>query len=132
MNVTEGVTRFVSGTTASTGAANTYVDVRPSAGCAWEVLSLWGWQDDGAVNQSWNWTDIDVTNQILTTITGAANTHWWFITKDDTPDAVQLCVAPPILTYDRYLRFCWSASAAGKNGYFRALVREYRGIPLEA
>lgn len=132
MNVVEGVTKFATGTVASAGAGTVYSDVRPTAGCAWEILALWGWQDDGAVVMYWNWTDLDVTNQILQSITGAASTFWYFLTGDDTWDATQRCMAPPILTYDRYIRFGFTASGVGKNGTWRALVREYRGIPVEA
>lgn len=128
----EGVTRVINLTSTSTGAGNTYVDVRPDAGKVWEIGMLSAMQDDGPVLQMWTITDIDTTNQIVQSITGAANTYWYLGTTDDTMDAVQKAVAPLVVTYDRYLRFGFTASAAGKNATVRGWVKEFRGLPTEA
>ena len=130
--VVDGVTKSVSVTGASAGAGAFTINLRPDKGCVWEVLLAYGYQDDGAVSQSWLMTDVDNGNVNLFTITGAANVHWHFGTEDDTAGSTQLARGPLILTYDRYLRFQFTASAGAKNSYIKALVREWRGLNVEA
>lgn len=129
----EGVCRFVTATAASTGAGATDVDLRPAAGCAWEIIYAWAVQDDGAVAMKWLWSDPDVTDQTVFGSTGTANSDWPFGQVSASLSYPQMTLAAALtLTYNRYLTFRFTASAASKNGYVSALVREYRGIHLEA
>lgn len=126
-----GVTRRVSSTVASAGAGNTDLPVRPAAGCVWEVLMLYAYQDDGAVAQSWHWTDPDVSAGQLYGITGASGSYWHFVEGDDTASIPSKIRGPVVVTYDRYPTFRFVASAGAKNATYVALVREWRGVPVE-
>lgn len=127
-----GITRRVTATGASSGAGATTISLRPDKGCVWELLMIYGYQDDGAVSQSWLWADPEGGSSNLLSITGAANVHWHLGTEDDTATSTQLLRGPVHATYDRYPRFQFTASGAGKNGTIVALVREYKGIAVEA
>lgn len=128
----QGITRRVTATGASSGAGATTISLRPDKGCVWELLMCYGYQDDGAVSQSWLFADPEGGSTNLLTITGAANVHWHLGTEDDIATSPMLVRGPIYTTYDRYVRFQFTASAGAKNGTIVALVREYKGIAVEA
>lgn len=126
----EGVVKVVTATAASGGAGYVYVPVRPPEGCVWEIDALVGFQDDGAVTEGWYVTDTkeSITRQNMVTCTGAASTYLPFYALDDAVNSAQYLVRPFVVTYQTYVEFGFNASAGGKNGYIRAVVREYRGV----
>lgn len=130
----EGVTRFIVVTQASAGAGPTIVPLRPPAGCVWEVLYAYGYQDDGAVLCAWKMLDIDTAEDTLHSATVGANAHLHLGTEGDGSDPTDAMYlrGPLFISYDRYLRYVFTASAGAKNGFVHAIVREYRGVSVEA
>lgn len=123
----EGKLRFISATAASTGAALTYVNLRPDQGKAWKVLFAAGYQDDGAVGHYWYATDPDLVNEQMSAAAATgANYRLPLLASED--NGVQNFIEPPVITYNRYFRYAFLASAAAKNGYVKAVVVEYSGV----
>lgn len=127
----EGVSKLINLTVASVGAGATTINARPNPGCVWEVLFLKGTQDDGAVVQSWAFTDPDGTNSICNHTTTAAWKWLHFGAVAENADTLPIWGGPLLFTYDRYATFSFTASAAAKNGYVIGLVREFRGVARE-
>lgn len=128
----EGVCRLIQVDGTSVGAGATSVNLRPSQGCIWELLFAYGMQDDGAVAYGWYWTDPDVTNHQVIGGTAAAAYEKMGFPAMLSVTAEPYSAAPLVLTYDRYATFTFTASGAGKKGYIKAFVKEYRGVAYEA
>ena len=124
----EGILRFITLSETSAGAGNCDTDIRPPQNCYWEVLYLYGTQNDGAVACGWLITDKDNTKATVIGITGASGVPWYFAAYDDTADADDHMYGPPVLSYETYLTFRFAASAASKVSTVRALVKEFRGV----
>lgn len=128
----EGATRFITATTASAGAGQTIVNLQPAAGCVWEIIWAWAFQDDGAVWHEWQGVDPDTTMTLTGVIASGANDALPLGPIIGGGDDPNYLVAPMVVTYNRYVRYWFTASAAAKNGTLRAVVREYRGVAVEA
>jgi hypothetical protein len=98
----------------------------------WEVLWAVGFQDDGAVTHSWLWTDPDVADQDVCSMGAAGALHPLFLGAQTEKGNPFTFMGPPVLTYNRYLTYRFVASAAAKNGCVRAIVKELRGVAMEA
>lgn len=128
----EGITRYIVVTTASAGAGNTDTDLRPTDGCVWEVLWCVGLQDDGAVAHYFLWSDPDAADQELCGQTAGVAYDPLYLGMLRASSIFPPWMGAPVLSYDRFLTYRFVASAGGKNGIVRALVKEYRGIVPEA
>lgn len=127
----EGVTRVIIATTVSTGAGDTDVDLRPASGRVWEVLFARAYQNDGAVAQKWLFTDPDASDQEISGITATAAWVSFMLGCNSENAASSPFIAPPILSYNRYFTYRFTASAITKTGWIVAMVKEYRGIAAE-
>ena len=128
----DGVSRIINLSVTSVGAGATDLDLRPSAGMLWEVLFAVGTQNDGGVPCGWYMTDPDAVD--YTVSEGTATGPWtvWYLGGHAENAAMGALMAPVVLTFNRYLTFRFTASAGGKTGYVRALVKEFRGVAQEA
>ncbi len=118
-------------TVASTGAGATSVNLRPAVGQAWKILYAEGFQDDGAVNHEWQFTDPVTAAGTLAARTAAAAYERLNIVTTPATGTYQPLTEPIWVTRERYLTYTFTASAGGKNGYIRALVEEYDGVVPE-
>lgn len=124
----DGITRMIVKTTASTGAGATDLQLRPPAGRMWIVH--WGsaYQDDGAVVQTLLWTDPEQTITSICSMTAAAAFDTLFFYGYNASAKSAHLLLPLRMTYNRYLTFRFTASAAAKNSTAIMLVEEYKGI----
>lgn len=129
----DGIITFKTGSQASAGAGSTDVVIRPAVGEAWEIIDLYTQQDDGAVYTRYLWTDPDVTLQTMWTCTSTGTSGKFHIGCDgDASTSIQKIQAPMVLTYDRYLTGRFTASAGAKTITWYAMVRVFKGLPVEA
>lgn len=127
----EGVIRTLVITAISVGAGATNVNVRPDQGKLWEVLLATGRQNDGAVWNAWRWVGEGSDEEICEVGAGGANQYLILGTFTSNASTTAFS-APMIVTYDRYLRYQFAASAAAKTGTVHIVVKEFRGVAVEA
>ncbi len=116
-------------TAASSGAANTDVAFRPEAGEIWEVLMIFGYNDDGTPWHYWLWTDITVTLSEITRKQASASYDYLYLgNNNNNPAGVPFMAGPLTVTYKSFPTYRWVATQAAKNGTVKALVRRYFGM----
>lgn len=116
-------------TTASAGAGNTVVTLRPPQGVVWICHGITMWIGAGPRAAAHYWTDIDSpagVSPVPDVAALAALTAWAW----GAPGTGSLSYTkfPIKITYLAYPTFLWTALGGAENGYMRALVQEYAGL----
>ncbi len=129
MGLLDGRIMPVVATATSDGPGTTSVPLRPAvSGVEWEILYAWGRQNDGAVTCVWQFLSPEWPGGCeLVRISATGPDIPWdiFSYAERTPSAARL---PIYATWDKYPRYAFTASAAGKIGLVAALVIERIGV----
>jgi len=128
MSVPNARVRLKIASATAAGAATTSVPFRPAAGEIWEVLWIIGYHDDGIAWMYWAWTDDVVTASEMTRKQSAASYDYLALGGNAINPASAPLNAPLWITYTSFPTFQWVASAGGKIGTVKALVRVYAGM----
>jgi len=114
------------------GAGDKTAILQPSDGEIWIVVEALGYNDEGAIQSRWSYTDGTLTIILDPALAVATTDRISCYSKSpNSANAHSTARLPFVLNSAASLTWTSFSLAAGKKGYVDAIVQVLRGVPLQ-